>query len=122
MDTKEDFERGSSGDGAGGVIAGEFPSGLSEGIIPPPPPPAWAFVTDDDDDPPPGIVVDPEAVQLPSSSASEAADGASVGETIVIRSAMSTARLVADADVPATNRAVDLAGLPTRRRRCCSTW
>ena len=121
MDPKEDFERGSSGDGAGGVIAGEFPSDLSEGIIPPPPPPAWAFVTDDDDDPPPGIVVDPEAVQPPSSSASEAADGASVGETIVIRSATSTARL-ADANVPATNRAVDLAGLPTRRWRCCLTW
>ena len=81
MDSKEDFKRGRSGDGAGGVIAGEFPSDLSEleGIIPPPPLPTWAFVTDDDDDPPPDIV-DPEAVQPPSSSASEAVDGASVGE------------------------------------------
>ncbi len=35
MDSK-DIERGGSGDGAGGVIASEFPSDLSEGIIPPP--------------------------------------------------------------------------------------
>jgi hypothetical protein len=108
MDSK-DIERGSSGDGAGGVIASEFPSDLSEGIILPPPPPTWAFVTDDDD-PPPGIVVDPEAVHPPSSSASEAADGASVGWTVVIRSSTSTARL-ADAGVTATNGAADLAGL-----------
>ena len=42
MDSKEDFERGSSGDGAGGVVTGEFPSDLLEGSIPPPsaaPPP-----------------------------------------------------------------------------------
>ena len=38
MDSKEDIERSGSGDGdgAGGVIAGEFPSELSEGILPPP--------------------------------------------------------------------------------------
>ncbi len=38
MDSKEDFEHGSSGNGVGGVITGEFPSDLLEleGIIPPP--------------------------------------------------------------------------------------
>jgi hypothetical protein len=44
MDSKEDFKCGSSGDGAGAVvIAGEFPSDSSEGIIPPPPQQAWAY-------------------------------------------------------------------------------
>ena len=111
MDSKEDFERsGSSVNGSGGVIAGEYPSCLSEGILPtPPPPPAWTFVTDDDN-PPLGIVVDPEAGQPPSSSASEAADGASIGETVVIRSSTSTGGL-ADAGVTATNGADNLAGL-----------
>ena len=94
MDSKEDFERsGSSVNGSGGVIAGEYPSCLSEGILPtPPPPPAWTFVTDDDDDatPPPLDIVDPEAVQPLSSAASEAADGASVKETVVIASTTST--------------------------------
>ena len=93
MDSKEDFERsGSSVNGSGGVIAGEYPSCLSEGILPtPPPPPAWTFVTDDDDDatPPPLDIVDPEAVQPLSSAASEVADGASVKETVVIASTTS---------------------------------
>ncbi len=67
-------------------------------------------MADDNDDPPPGIV-DPETIQPPSSSASEAVDGASVGEAVVIRSKTSTARL-ADAGVPtATDGAADLAGL-----------
>jgi uncharacterized OsmC-like protein len=109
MDSK-DFERGSSGDGADGVIAGEFPSDLSEleGIIPPPPPPAWAFMADDDPAPSPQDN-DPEAVQPPASAASEATDEASF-----ITSATSTTGL-ADAGVPATGRAevapADLAGL-----------
>ena len=130
MDSKEDFERsGSSGDGAGGVIAGgviaaEYPSDLSEGILPtPPPPPAWTFVTDDDDDatPPPLDIVDPEAVQPPSSAASEAADGASVEETVVIASTTSTGRAdVSPADMagllPA--RAALLLDMRDRCRRC----
>jgi hypothetical protein len=94
MDFKEDFERsGSSVDGSGGVIAGEYPSDLSEGILPtPPPPPAWTFVTDVDDDatPPPLDIVDPEAVQPPSSAAAEVADGASVEELVVNASETST--------------------------------
>jgi hypothetical protein len=107
MDPKEDFGRsGSSVDGAGSVIAGEFPSDLSEGILPTSPPlPAWTFVTDDDDDatPPPLDIVDPEAVQPLSSAASEAADGAFVEETVVIASKTSTE--------PADVAPADMAGL-----------
>ena len=119
MDSKEDFERsGSSVDGSGGVIAGEYPSDLSEGILPtPPPPPAWTFVTDDDDDatPPPLDIVDPEAVQPPSSAAAEGADGApSVEETVVNASETSTTGL-ADDGVPTAEVAdvapADMAGL-----------
>jgi len=76
-------------------------------------------VTDDDDDatPPPLDIVDPEAVQPPSSAASEAADGAFVGELVVIASTTSTG--LADAGVPTTEVAdvapADMAGsLPAR--------
>ena len=109
MDSK-DFERGSSGDGAGGVITGEFPSDFSEleGIIPPPPPPAWALMADDDAAPSPQDN-DPEAVQPPAFAASEATNEASF-----ITSATLTTGL-ADAGVPATGWAkvapANLAGL-----------
>ena len=114
MDSTEDFERsGSSVDGSGGVIAGEYPSCLSEGILPtPPPPPAWTFVTDDNDDatPPPLDIVDPEAVQPPSSAAAEGADGApSVEETVVNASETSTG--LADAGVPTSRGRADSGGL-----------
>jgi hypothetical protein len=106
MDSKEDFERsGSSVDGSGGVIAAEYPSDLLEGILPtPPPPPAWTFVTDDDDDatPPPLDIVDPEAIQPPSSAASEADDGAFGEELVVNASATST---TGPADVAPANMA-----------------
>ncbi len=109
MDSK-DFERGSSGDGADGVIAGKFPSDLSEleGIIPPPPPPAWALMADDDAALSPQDN-DPEAVQPPTFAASKA-----TGEAFFITSATLTTGL-ADAGVPATGRAevapANLAGL-----------
>ncbi len=73
MDSEEDFQHGSSGNGDGGVIAGKFPSDLSGGIIPPPPTPAWAFVTDDDDAAPSPQDIDLEAVQSLLSTASKAA-------------------------------------------------
>ena len=89
MDSKEDAERGSSGDGACSLIASEFSSDSSEGITPPPPTPAWAFVTDDDATPPPRDI-DPEAVHPQASVAPEAADGASVEEGMIITSRISS--------------------------------
>ena len=63
--------------------------------------------------PPPLDIVDPEAIQPPSSAASEAAEGAFVEELVVNASATSTG--LADAGVPTTGRAdiapADMAGL-----------
>ena len=112
MDSKEDAERGSSGDGACSLIASEFSSDSSEGIPPPPPTPAWAFVTDDDATPPPRDI-DPEAVHPQASVAPEAAEGVSVEEGMIITSRISSG--LANAGVPPTERAevtsADLAGL-----------
>ena len=112
MDSKEDAERGSSGDGTCSLIASEFSSDSSEGITPPPLTPAWAFVTDDDATPPPRDI-DPEAVHPQASVAPEAADGASVEEGKIITSRISSG--LANSGVPPTERAevtsADLAGL-----------
>jgi hypothetical protein len=101
MDSKEDFERGSSGDGAGAVvIAGEFPSDLSEGIIAPPPPRAWAYRTDGDAAKSPPDNVDQDAALPPASA---------------VITASTTLSGLADAGAPPTELAgvahADLSGL-----------
>ncbi len=78
MDSKEDFECGSSGKGGSAAVTnGKFPSDLPEGIISSSP--LWARVQAIDDDAPPSPRdIHPEAVQPLASAASKAANGASV--------------------------------------------
>ncbi len=107
MDSKEDFERGSSGM----APAVSLPSDLSEGIIPPPTMPAWAYATDDDANPPPRDI-DPETT-APTASAAPDANRASIEVRAIITS--TTSYGLADTGAPPTERAdvapADLSGL-----------